>query len=174
MSIFLWSMAIFFGRIADVTLGTIRINFIVKRRKIFAAAIGFFEVIIYISVIARVIQSLGSNTYGILAYGAGFAAGTIIGITISDKFSRDLVSTNVISKNKSSEIEDLLRNEGFGVTSYQGYGKNGDVKIINVVCRQKHYSRLKKIIAGLDHDLFITSHTLENQRGGYFYDLKKK
>ena len=174
MSIILWSLAIFFGRIIDVTLGTIRINFIVKRKKIFAAAIGFFEVTIFVAVIARVIQDLSNNIYGIFAYGAGFAVGTLIGVTISDKFSKDLISTSIISKNKSAEIEGFLRQEGFGVTCYNGYGKDGDVKIINVVCRQVHYPRLNKMIFNLDPDLFVTSHTLENQRGGYLYNLKKK
>src|SRR5450830_985246 len=174
MSIVLWTLVIFFGRIIDVSLGTIRINFIIKRKKIFAAAIGFFEVTIFVAVIARVIQDLSNNIYGIFAYGAGFAVGTLIGVTISDRFSKDLISTNVISKNKSSEIEDFLRKEGFGVTSYIGYGKDGDVKIINIVCRQIHYPRLNKILSNLDSDSFITSHTLENQRGGYLYGLKKK
>lgn len=174
MSIVLWTLAIFFGRIVDVTLGTIRINFIIKRKKIFAAAIGFFEVTIFVAVIARVIQDLSSNIYGIFAYGAGFAVGTLIGITISDRLSKDLISTSVISKNKSLEIEDFLRKEGFGVTCYNGYGKDGDVKIINIVCRQIHYPKLNKILSNLDPDSFITSHTLENQRGGYLYGLKKK
>ena len=174
MSIVLWTLAIFFGRIIDVSLGTIRINFIIKRKKIFAAAIGFFEVTIFVAVIARVIQDLSNNIYGIFAYGAGFAVGTLIGITISDRLSKDLISTNVISKNKSSEIEEFLRKEGFGVTCYNGYGKDGDVKIINIVCRQIHYPKLNKILSNLDPDSFITSHTLENQKGGYLYGLKKK
>ena len=174
MSVVLWTLAIFFGRIIDVSLGTIRINFIIKRKKLFAAAIGFFEVTIFVAVIARVIQDLSSNIYGILAYGAGFAVGTFIGVTISDRLSKDLISTNVISKNKSLEIEDFLRKEGFGATSYNGYGREGDVKIINIVCRQKHYSRLNKILSTIDPDSFITSHTLENQKGGYLYGLKKK
>jgi uncharacterized protein YebE (UPF0316 family) len=174
MSIILWSLIIFFGRIIDVTLGTIRINFIVRRKKIFAAAIGFFEVTIFVAVIARVIQDLSNNIYGIFAYGAGFAVGTLIGVTISDRLSKDLISTNIISKNKSAEIEDFLRQQGFGVTCYNGYGKDGNVKIINVVCKQIHYSRLTKMLFNLDPDLFVTSHTLDNQKGGYLYSLKKK
>lgn len=174
MSVVLWTLVIFFGRIIDVSLGTIRINFIIKRKKIFAAAIGFFEVTIFVAVIARVIQDLSNNIYGIFAYGAGFAVGTLIGITISDRLSKDLISTNVISKNKSLEIEEFLRKEGFGVTCYNGYGKDGDVKIINIVCKQIHYPKLNKILSNLDSDSFITSHTLENQRGGYLYGLKKK
>ncbi|MCL6087042.1 MAG: DUF5698 domain-containing protein [Actinobacteria bacterium] len=158
----------------DVTLGTIRINFIVRRRKFIAAAIGFFEVTIFVAVIARVIQDLNNNIYGIFAYGAGFAAGTLIGITISDKLSRDLISTNIISKNKADEIEECLRKEGFGATCYKGFGREGDVKIINVVCRQTHFSRLNKIISGIDPETFVASHTLENLRGGFMYGLKKK
>lgn len=174
MHILLWSLAIFFGRIMDVTLGTIRINFIVRRKKLFAAAIGFFEVTIFVAVIARVIQDLSNNIYGILAYGAGFAVGTLVGVTISDKLSRDLISTNIISKTKADEIEEVLRREGFGATGYNGFGKDGNVKIINVVCRQNYFLKLNKIIFEIDPETFVASHTLENQRGGFMYGLKKK
>lgn len=174
MHILLWSLAIFFGRITDVTLGTIRINFIVRRKKFIAAAIGFFEVTIFVAVIARVIQDLSTNIYGIFAYGAGFAVGTLVGITISDKLSKDLISVNIISKFKANEIEESLRREGFGATWYKGFGKDGDVKIINVVCRKNNFVKLNKIVFNIDSESFITSHTLENQRGGFMYGLKKK
>ena len=118
MQILLWTLAIFFGRIADVTLGTIRINFIVRHKKIFAALVGFLEVTIFIFVVSRVIKDIDNNFYGIFAYGAGFAAGTIIGMFISDKLTRDFISINIISKEKSNEIEQILRNEGFGATCY--------------------------------------------------------
>ena len=48
-----WSLIIFIARIVDVSLGTMRINMIVRRKKILAAAIGFFEVAIFISVIVK-------------------------------------------------------------------------------------------------------------------------
>src|SRR5690554_5203212 len=102
----IWLPIIFIGRVVDVSLGTIRFNMIVRRRKIFAAVIGFIEVTIFIAVIARVVQDL-SNIYLILAYGAGFAVGTLVGIKISEKLSRDLISTNIISKIHSQEIEEL-------------------------------------------------------------------
>jgi uncharacterized protein YebE (UPF0316 family) len=174
LNILLWSLAIFFGRIIDVTLGTIRINFIVRKRKIFAAAIGFIEVTIFVAVIARVIEDLNNNFYGIFAYGAGFAVGTLIGITISEKLSQDLISNNIISKARSDEIVNLLRQEGFGATCYNGYGKDGDVQIINVVCRQSHIPKLNKLIYEVDPDIFITSHLLGSQRGGFMYGMKKK
>ncbi|MBC7333607.1 MAG: DUF2179 domain-containing protein [Actinobacteria bacterium] len=125
------------------------------------------------TVIVRIVKDI-DNFYGILAYGAGFACGTLIGITISEKFSRDLVSTNIISKNDSQEIEDELRRKGFGATSYIGNGKEGNVRIINVVCRHSNVAELSEIVCRIDPKAFIVSHTLEGLRGGYLYGMKSK
>jgi uncharacterized protein YebE (UPF0316 family) len=169
-----WSLIIFFGRIVDVSLGTIRINFIIRRKKIIAACIGFVEVIVFVSIIAKVIQDINNNIYGIFAYGAGFAVGTIIGMLISDKLSKDLFTTNIISKHKSEEIETSLRKEGFGATSYQGFGKDGNIKIINVICRNNCIDRLNKIALAIDPNSFITSSIVGSKRGGFVYNLRKK
>lgn len=174
MNILFWSLMIFFGRIIDVSLGTVRINFIVRKKKLIAAAVGFVEVTIFVTIIARVIQDIDNNIYGIFAYGAGFAIGTIVGMFISDKLSKDLLSTNIISKYKSEEIESTLRNEGFGATSYFGLGKDGNIKIINVVCRNNCIGRLNKIILNIDPNSFITSSLIGNQRGGFIFNMKKK
>jgi uncharacterized protein YebE (UPF0316 family) len=172
--ILLWTLAVFFGRIADVSLGTIRINFIVRRRKVFAALVGFLEVTIFIFVAARVIQNINQNIYGIFAYGGGFAVGTIVGMTISDKLSRDLVSVNIISKNDCAGMADMLRESGFGATCYAGEGKDGNVNIINVVCRHDLLSKLNKMVLQWDSSAFLSTHTLGSHRGGFFYGIKKK
>lgn len=174
MQIFLWTLAIFFGRIADVTLGTIRINFIVRHKKIFAALIGFLEVTIFIFVVSRVIKDLDNNFYGIFAYGAGFAAGTIIGMFISEKLTMDYISINIISKEKSSEIEKLLRDEGFGATCYEAFGMEGHVKVINVVCKQTFLPKLSKMVFSEDAGAFVNTHLIGSHRGGFLYGLKKK
>ena len=175
LNIVLWALLIFFGRIVDVSLGTIRINFVVRRKKIFAAIIGFLEVTIFVAVIARVIQDIDNNIYGIFAYGAGFAVGTFIGIIISEKLTKDLMSTNIISIARSDEIVNLLRNQGFGVTCYKGVGKDGELDIINVVCRRTLIGNLTKLIEEIDENAFITSHMLGEQQGGYMGSkLKKK
>ncbi len=169
-----WVLAIFFGRIVDVALGTIRINFIVRHKKFFAALVGFVEVTIFIYVVSRVIQDLSGNFFGILAYGAGFAAGTIVGMTISDKLSQDLISINIISRQNSTEIEKLLRDAGFGATCYNGVGKYGEVKIINIVCRQKFVPKLSRIVFEEDPTAFLSTHVVGTHRGGFLFGSKKK
>jgi len=66
------------ARIADVSLDTVRTVSIVQGRRMFAACLGFFEALIYISAVARVLRDMGHPTY-ILAYALGFALGTYFG-----------------------------------------------------------------------------------------------
>ena len=46
MELFILCIKVFFGRIFDVSLGTIRTIMTVKGKKIYATTIGFFEVFI--------------------------------------------------------------------------------------------------------------------------------
>ncbi len=173
LEIIYWSLIIFVARIVDVSLGTIRVNMIVRRKKFLAATIGFFEVAIFISIIVRIIQQVDS-IYAILAYAAGFAVGTVIGIIISEKLSRDLISTNIISKNHSDEIKEVLKEEGYGITCYSGKGINGEIEVINVVCSNSSLKRLNKLVYIKDPGAFMASYMLDKIRGGFIRGLKKK
>jgi len=173
LEIIYWSLIIFVARVVDVSLGTIRVNMIVRRKKTLAAVIGFFEVAIFISIIVRITEQVNS-IYGILAYAAGFAVGTVIGIIISEKLSRDLISTNIISKNHCDEIKELLKEDGYGITCYTGKGINGEVEIINVVCSQLNAKRMNKLVYNTDPKAFMASYMLDRIRGGFIRGLKKK
>ena len=169
----IWASIIFVARIIDVSLGTIRVNMIVRRKKTIAAMVGFVEVTIFISIIVRIIKDI-DNIYGILAYGAGFAVGTVVGIIISEKLTRDLISTNIISKEYNEEIKKLLSGEDFGFTCYKGAGRQGEVEIINVVCSHSSLAKLNKLVYMKDPEAFVASYMLDKLRGGFIRGLKKK
>ena len=63
---------------------------------------------------------------------------------ISEKLNKDIISVNIISKDKSTEIENMLRKENFGATCYEGIGRNGPVKVINVICNQYPDPKIKQ------------------------------
>lgn len=169
----LWSLLIFVGRIIDVSLGTIRVNMIIRRKKTMAAIIGFFEVGIFIAIIVRIIQEI-DNIYGILSYAGGFAVGTVIGIIISEKLSKDLISTNIISNEHGEDLKILLKDDGYGFTCYKGTGVNGEVEVINVICSQNSVKKLNSLIHASDPKAFIASYMLDKIRGGFIRGLKKK
>ena len=169
----IWSLIIFVARIVDVSLGTIRVNMIIRKKKTIAAMVGFVEVTIFISIIVRLIKNI-DNIYGILAYGAGFAVGTIVGILITEKFTRDLISTNIISRKSNNGIKEFLLKEGFAYTCYKGTGRQGEVEIINVVCSHSSLPKLNKLIHDKDSRAFVVSHMLDRTHGGFIRGLKKK
>ena len=129
-------LLIFFCRICDVSLGTIRVIFIAKGLKYIAPAIGFFEVIIWLLAIGQVMNNV-TNAACYIAYGAGFAAGTLLGMTVEERLSLGTVVVRVISNEDITGLVTFLRERSFGVTIADGEGSKGKVKIIlSVIKRQ--------------------------------------
>jgi uncharacterized protein YebE (UPF0316 family) len=167
----LWPIIIFFAITIAVSIGTLRLILMVRGRRLLSIAIGFFEASIGIAAIAKIIRDV-SGIYSVLSYGAGFAAGLFIGMVISDRISKNIMSTNIFSVKSYSEIEKALRDQGFGDTSFYGNGKEGNIKILNVICINTRLARLNKIACSEDPQAFIVTHRLEGLRGGFFYDMK--
>ena len=53
-------LLIFFARLIDVPLTTIRLIMIVKGRRIIGSIIGFFEIIVYTYVFAKIVNTLNN------------------------------------------------------------------------------------------------------------------
>jgi len=172
-NIYLGAFIIFLCRVVDMTMGTYRVQMIVKRKKLTAGVIGFFEVLIFILIVSKVIQDIG-NWFNIIAYCGGFAIGNVIGIYISEKISKEIISIGVISMTKWQEIEETLREEGFGVTRNVGYGKDGEVQILKVICERNYFPKVRDIALERDRKVFITSYLLTGKNGGCMYGVKSK
>lgn len=170
---YVWALLIFCFRIVDVSLGTYRVQLIVSRKKLLAGFVGFCEVFIFILIISKVIQDVG-NFINVLAYSGGFGAGTIVGITISEKLSQEMISVGVISRTHWPEIEQKLREEGFGVTRNIGYGLQGELQVLQIITHRNVYCKIREIALKYDPKAFITSYLIVGRSGGYIYDVKSK
>ena len=120
---------ILIARVVDVSLGTIRVIFISKGLKYLASAIGFFEILIWLLAIGQIMKNL-SNPACYIAYAGGFAMGNFIGISIAEKLSLGVVLIRVITRKDAAELVDNLKTGEYGVTSVDGYGTEGEVKVI--------------------------------------------
>jgi uncharacterized protein YebE (UPF0316 family) len=138
-------LLIFFFRICDVSLGTIRVIFIARGLKYIAPAIGFFEVIIWLLAIGQVMNNI-TNVASYIAYGGGFAAGTFIGMKVEEKISLGTVVVRVITPEDTTTLIAYLRKRSFGVTVADGEGSKGRVKIILSVIQRQN---LDEVIRGI-------------------------
>jgi uncharacterized protein YebE (UPF0316 family) len=173
MEVLLWTVLIFVARVADVGLGTLRVQFIVRRQKVLAALIGFVEILIFILIVSRVIQDIQHWSY-VLAYAAGFAAGTLLGMVLSDKLNRRIVQATVIYKGARDEMEAAVIEAGFALTHYTGTGRDGPVAVLDVVCSAEALRRLTDVVTKVDPKAFLYTQELSGLRGGHVYGLKSK
>jgi len=170
----LWTLAIFLSRVADVALGTIRVQLIIRQRKLLAALISFVEIVIYIVVVSKVIQDIATHWHYVIAYAGGFAVGTVVGIALSGRMARGALEATIISHDEGAKVEAALREAGFGLTRYAGLGREGEVVVLSAVCAAKNLPRLLLVVSQADANAFVYTQELTDLRGGYVYGVKGK
>lgn len=162
---------IFFARVADVTLGTLRIIFVSRGKRKVAPLLGFFEVLIWIVAIGQLVQNLGSAT-SYLGYAAGFAAGNYVGMLIEDRLAIGTLIVRAIVPIDGDIVMMRLRDAGFGVTTVDGQGASGAVKLIYAVVKRKHIREVMDIIHGVHPKAFITVEDARSSLEGVFPSRK--
>ena len=120
-------LLIFLSRIIDVSLDTLRIVFISKGNKNVAPFLGFFEILIWLVAITRIMQNLDNITCYI-AYAGGFATGNYIGLKIEERLAIGIQMIRIITQKSSTPLITELREKGFVLTSVIAEGQN---KILN-------------------------------------------
>jgi len=138
-------LLIFIARIADVSLGTIRIIFVAKGMKNIAPVIGFFEILIWLLAISRIFQDL-DNWIAYLAYAGGFAAGNYIGMLLEERLAIGHEMIRVITKSEAGDLVSELKDSGFGVTSIKATGVEGEVGVVYIIVKRSMVKPVLKII----------------------------
>jgi len=173
VELLLGSLFIFSARILDVSMGTIRMLMLMRGKKYHAAFIGFFEVIIFIKVLGTVVNQLDNPVY-LIMYGLGFAAGNIVGGILEEKLAVGFLTLHIISKDKSKQLTEVLRGNGYGVTVIDSHGWQGERDILNLQIKRKDMRDVQRLISETDSDAYVTIYDTREALGGYFKRSKKK
>ena len=155
---------IFFARVIDVSLATMRTLMLVRGKGIVAACIGFFEVMIYITALNKVVGSL-DNPVNLLVYALGFATGNFVGSSIEEKLAIGLTTVQIITE--KDDICPLIRKMGFGVTTLEGKGRKG-LEVLLVSLPRKELKNLLDFVSSTDDSAFVTIMDTKASKGGYF------
>jgi len=132
---------IFLARIFDVSLGTLRIIFVTKGMRIIAPLVGFFEVLIWLLAISRIMQDL-DNWVSYIAYAGGFATGNFVGMYLEERLAIGHEMIRVITRKDATSLIEKLREMGYGVTSVKAEGIEGEVAIIYIIARRRMISEV--------------------------------
>ncbi|MCJ7801030.1 MAG: DUF2179 domain-containing protein [Candidatus Marinimicrobia bacterium] len=158
---------IFIARILDVSIGTIRIIFVSRGMKLWSTVLGFFEVLIWISVIGQVLQNL-TNPLTYIAYAAGFATGNYVGIIIEQKISIGKVILRLITSKDITSLITFLKSKKLRYTVLDGTGTMGDVNVLFTIIERKKLPLLIHSVNKLNPTAFYSIEDVRQVKEGDF------
>ena len=154
MNTLLTGLFIFVARIGDVSIGTVRTIVTVQGRTGLSFVLGFFEVVIWISVVSTVVHQVKETPVLILFYALGFASGNVAGILVERKVALGMIILRVISKGEGQKMADHLRKKGQPVTVFTGQGMMGPVLELYIVCKRRDLKWILPFIKEMDSKAF--------------------
>ena len=160
----LWPfLLIVVARIADVSMGTLRVAFIARGRKYFAAACGFVEVLIWISVVSRVLSG-DRQFFTYVAYATGFACGTLVGMFIEERLAVGWSLVRVITTKPVADFMQKVSAAGFGVTRQDADGARGPVHVLVTLMPRKRLVEFQPLLREFDPAAFYTIEDVRHAR----------
>lgn len=169
MAILLLCLKVFFARIIDVTLATIRTVNNVKGRSLTAALIGVVEATIWFLVVKEALN-VESSIFVALAFALGFGVGTYIGGRLSGKLIPTKIQLQIITTVRSKELISGLREMGYAVTVVDVRESEFSEKkvMLFVEIDSKSMTDVKGVVTKIDEKAFIMVHESKEVHGGFF------
>jgi uncharacterized protein YebE (UPF0316 family) len=149
----LTALFIFFLRVLNVGIGTVRLVIVTRQQRVLASVLGFFEALIFAVTMASVVTDL-TNVVNLLAYCGGFSVGSYLGMIFESRFITSFMAVNVITHEHGHEIALALREAGYGVTETVGEGRDGTVTMIHSIVLNKDVPKLLHIVRATHPEAF--------------------
>jgi uncharacterized protein YebE (UPF0316 family) len=160
-------LLIFLARICDVSIGTLRIIFVSKGKKNIAPILGFFEVLIWIIAISKIMQNL-DNYINYIAYAAGFATGNFVGMIIEEKLAMGIQLIRIFTHQNGPELVKTLNTNGFGATSVEAHGAVDKIDLIYTIVQRHELEKVLDIIDEFNPKAFYTIEDVKAVNEGIF------
>ena len=158
---------IFLARITDVTLGTMRIISLSRGLRRVAPILGFFEMLIWLLAIRQLFNHL-NNPVCYLAFAGGFSTGVYTGMYIEHKMAMGLRLLRIITRYDSSNLIRILREEGYGLTTIDAEGNQGQVKILFTLVKRRDLSNVLNYVRENNPNAFYTVEDVRSAGQGIF------
>jgi uncharacterized protein YebE (UPF0316 family) len=160
-------LLIFSARICDVSIGTMRIIFVSKGKRNIAPFLGFFEVLIWIIAISKIMQNL-DNYVNYVAYAAGFATGNFVGMLIEERLAVGIQMVRVFTGQNGYELMQMLNENGYGVTCVEAQGAKEKVNLIYAIVQRNDLKKVIEIINRFNPKAFYTIEDVRAINEGIF------
>lgn len=167
----LMPLFIFLARICDVSIGTMRIIFVSKGKRNIAPILGFFEVLIWIIAVSKIMQNL-DNYVNYIAYAAGFATGNFVGMILEERLAMGIQMIRVFAHERGSELVHALNGNGYGATVVEAHGAREKVHLIYTIVKRNELANVLEVINRFNPKAFYTIEDVKAVNEGIFSQKK--
>lgn len=154
LPIWVLAVAVFVLRVFDVSLGTVRTISVVQGRQRLAVALGFFEILVWITAISQVITRIHESPLLLVAYAAGFATGNAVGIAIERKMALGACVVRLISTDRGPAVAARIRELGQILTTFEGQGRDGPRLLLYATCPRRDVQAIIDAARAVDPTVF--------------------
>jgi len=161
------ALAIFFLRVLNMTLDTVRMLTVVRGMRTVTWILGVMQTVVFVVAFGSVINDL-DNVLNIIAYSTGFATGNVIGMMIEKRLAFGYINISIVSSGQGRKLAGKLREQGHAVTEIPARGMDGSVEILECSVQRKLAQDVRNIALEIDPDAFITSRDIERVWRGYW------
>lgn len=151
----LLALLIFVLRVFNNAIGTMRVVFITRDMRFWAAVLAFIEALTFAVVISSVVQDL-SNFMNLMAYCLGFSVGGYVGMALESRFITSYAIVTVTAPTRGHDIAVTLREKGYGVTESIGEGRDGTVTLIQSVIARRDIQALLDCVHTIHNNVFVS------------------
>jgi len=161
---------VFFARILDVSIGTIRIIVVIRGQKFIAALLGFFEVTIWLMAVSTVITNIRESLWTVVAYSAGFACGNLVGMFIEEKLALGNQMIRIVNTDPTRDVAVYMRENGFVVTRVEASGVQGTSELSFLVVPRRLTSKTLSLIREFCPAAFVTGEDVRSTSGSTIFE----
>ena len=174
MALLFLCLKIFFCRIIDVSLATLRTIVTVKGKAALASIVALAEGLVWFLIVREALLFEAPDLFSKLAiafaYAFGFASGTYIGGKLADKFIVGNVNVQVVTSSQNDKMLEAIRDAGYGVTVLDVNTSLFSRKKYMLFCEvtTKQLKDFKALIYSLDKKAFLMVHETKFVYNGFF------
>ena len=167
---------IFFGKILEVSFGTLRIVLINRGERTVGSMIAIIEITLWLVVASSVLAGFREDFLKGIVYAVAFACGNYIGSWLDELFAFGLSSVQVVLPNMETAkaAEECLRAKGFGLTSLDVHGRDDDHAMLMMTMQRKRLSEALALVERSCPGAVVTVSDIKTQRGGYLERAVRK
>lgn len=164
-----WELAfIFFAKIIEVTIGTMRVILITKGYRKPGTILAFFEIMLWVFVASTVINGVTETPIKGVVYSIGFVAGIYIGSMLESYLAVGKVEIHAIaSETSGNAIVKGLREHGYGATALDAHGKDDNRQLLIIYANRKNKDIIIDLITTIEPTALVVAHEVSLIQNGF-------